>query len=90
MHQSLFGVGHGFTASGAAISESFLMFLLPVVIVAFALAAAWAMVRSSDTTHFAPAASSACDTAIECVRERLARGEITPDEYARIAELLKT
>jgi putative membrane protein len=88
----MYGYGYGPAAAGGSIvGMLFMLFFGLLVVVGVVLIVVW-LVRSSGATHAPmthpgqPAPHS--DTAMAVLRERLARGEITPEEYASIAKTL--
>jgi putative membrane protein len=88
----MYGYGYGpAAAGGSVIGMLFMLFFGLLVVVGVVLIIVW-LVRSSGAGH-APAShpgqpAPRTDTAMAVLRERLARGEITPEEYAAIAKTL--
>lgn len=80
--------GHGFSVGPLAF---FGFLLIAAAIVALIV---WAIARRSARMHgpagtSLPAAPAAEDAAIAIARERLAKGEIDPDQYAAVVAALK-
>jgi len=75
---------------GPGLLGLFLFLALTAIVVA---AVIWAITRHKGTEHqlaATPLAPSAADSARQIARERLARGEIDPEQYRAIIEALST
>jgi putative membrane protein len=88
----MYGYGYGPAASGGSIvGLLFMLFFGLLVVVGVVLVVVW-LVRSSGATHAPMAhpgqAAPHADTAMAVLRERLAKGEITPEEFSAIAKTL--
>jgi uncharacterized membrane protein len=89
----MMGDGLGaFGFGGYGLLATFALLVVVAIVVAIVV---WAVTRkrTSDTptpSQTLPSAPPAQDTALAIARERLARGEIDPEQYAAIVNALRT